>query len=204
MNIIRQISEYYTEKIELLGATPQGVDWNSAESQILRFEQLAILINKDKNPFSVLDYGCGYGALYSFLSERFVKFDYTGYDISKKMIEEAKKQNDCRSTHWTNEANRIKLHDYLVSSGVFNVKLDNSIKAWEEYLFSALNQFNNLSVKGFAFNILTKYSDKEFMKDSLYYADPCVVFNYCKLNFSKYVSLYHDYPLYEFTIIVRK
>ena len=39
------------------------------------------------------------------------------------------------------------------------------------------------------------------MKDYLFYADPCQLFDYCKQNFSKQVALLHDYRLYEFTII---
>ena len=52
--------------------------------------------------------------------------------------------------------------------------------------------------------MLTKYSDKEYMRDNLYYADPLFIFDYCKRNFSKQVALLHDYGLYEFTILVKK
>jgi len=52
--------------------------------------------------------------------------------------------------------------------------------------------------------MLTKYSDREYMKEYLYYADPLFIFDYCKRNFSKKVALIHDYELYEFTILVRK
>ena len=60
------------------------------------------------------------------------------------------------------------------------------------------------AARGFSFNCLTKYSDDTKMKDYLFYADPCQLFDYCKRNFSKQVALLHDYGLYEFTIIVRK
>ena len=52
--------------------------------------------------------------------------------------------------------------------------------------------------------MLTSYSDFEHMKDNLYYAVPEEIFKYCKTNFSKYVSLNHSYPLYEFSIFVKK
>jgi hypothetical protein len=63
---------------------------------------------------------------------------------------------------------------------------------------------NSLSRAGFAFNALTKYSDAEFMRPDLYYADPLFLFDHCKCRYSKFVALLHDYPLYEFTILVRK
>ena len=63
---------------------------------------------------------------------------------------------------------------------------------------------NKKSEHGFSFNMLTSYSDKEYMRDDLYYGDSCHFFDFCKKNFSKNVSLLHDYNLYDFTIIVRK
>ena len=67
-----------------------------------------------------------------------------------------------------------------------------------------LDRLNALSARGFAFNMLTKYSDAERMRSDLYYADPCFLFDYCKKRYARRVSLLHDYPLYEFTMIVRK
>ena len=63
---------------------------------------------------------------------------------------------------------------------------------------------DKLTTKGFAFNVLTTYSDESKMKENLYYADPTQLFEYCKKNISNFVMLRHDYPLYEFTIIIRK
>jgi hypothetical protein len=63
---------------------------------------------------------------------------------------------------------------------------------------------NALSRKGFSVNFLTKYSDPERMRPDLYYADPCLIFDYCKTHFSKNVALLHDYNLYDFTVLVRK
>jgi hypothetical protein len=73
-----------------------------------------------------------------------------------------------------------------------------------QYILETLEKINALSVKGFSFNILTSYSDKEYMKDNLFYADPLFFFDYCKKNFSKNVSLLHDYDLYEFTLLIKK
>jgi hypothetical protein len=42
------------------------------------------------------------------------------------------------------------------------------------------------------------------MRDDLYYADPCELFDHCKRQHSRNVALLHDYTLYEFTILVRR
>jgi hypothetical protein len=94
--------------------------------------------------------------------------------------------------------------DYVVSSGVFNVRLKHQDDEWWSYLTNTLDQMNEVSSKGFSFNCLTKYSDAEKMRDYLFYADPCKLFDFCKRRYSTQVALLHDYDLYEFTILVRK
>ena len=202
--IIKQVSEYYSSKVLDFGATPQGVDWNSEESQHIRFEQLTKVIPENASGFSILDYGCGYGALYEYLKTKFTSFQYTGYDISEAMLAEAKKKYPGKNIKWVNSLDNIPPHDFVMASGILNVKLNFTKPLWEKYIKAVLQQMNTLSRKGFSFNILTKYSDREYMRKHLYYADPAMLFDYCKKNFSKYVAVLHDYPLYEFTIHVKK
>ena len=90
-----------------------------------------------------------------------------------------------------------------MASGIFNVKLDTPEPEWREYVLETLGEFKELSRKAFAFNALTSYSDLEFMRPDLYYANPLELFDYCRKNLSRKVALLHDYPLYEFTIVVQ-
>lgn len=94
--------------------------------------------------------------------------------------------------------------DYILASGIFNVRLGYDEESWQQYLLSTLEILNRRSKLGFAFNCLTAYSDSDKMQDYLYYADPCYLFDLCKRVYSKQVALLHDYGLYEFTILVRK
>jgi len=121
------------------------------------------------------------------------------------MIHQAiENHKDEKNTNWFSDINLIPKSDYIISSGIFNVKLNNTNTEWLKYCLETMHIINDRTIKGFSFNMLTKYSESSFMKDNLYYADPLYIFDYCKKNFSKYVALKHDYPLYEFTIIVRK
>jgi SAM-dependent methyltransferase len=199
-----RVQQYYTEKIQTWGATARGVDWNSPESQCLRFGQLIKLIDGG-GPFTINDYGCGYGALADHLRENGYSFRYCGFDISSQMIAKAKDLHSAMSqATFVSEESGLSQADYTVASGIFNVKLQTAATEWEGYLLQTLEVINGLSGKGFAFNVLTKYSDPELMRPDLYYADPLLLFDYCKTRFSRFVSLIHDYPLYEFTILVRK
>jgi SAM-dependent methyltransferase len=208
---LKSVNEYYTGKVLQHGATPQGVDWNGEESQQLRFKTLLQIINDPAKPalstpnvsFTLLDYGCGYGSMYEFMQSRFQKFHYTGYDISDEMISQARKIFSTGNVYWNKQRDEA-LYDYIVGSGIFNVKLQNDETTWWDYVVKELDWINDHAVRGFAFNMLTSYSDKEFMRDYLFYADPVKVFDHCKRKYSKFVALLHDYPLYEFTILVRK
>ena len=75
---------------------------------------------------------------------------------------------------------------------------------WIKIIIECLHRMDERSKKGFSFNMLTKYSDADKMRPDLYYGDPLFFFDYCKQNFSRNVSLLHDYNLYDFTILVRK
>lgn len=202
--ILKQVNNYYSQKIIKNGPTPQGVDWNSVESQELRFEVLSKVITDVAN-FSVLDYGCGFGSMYDYFKHKYSNFKFIGLDISEEMINEAlKKHEQDTSSQWLTTLTDADKFDFVIASGIFNVRLENTQEDWLIYVLETLQKLNSHSTKGFSFNVLTKYSDKEFMKDYLYYADPLFLFDYCKTNFSKNVALLHDYNLYEFTLIVRK
>ncbi|MCH8209261.1 MAG: class I SAM-dependent methyltransferase [Nitrospinae bacterium] len=201
--IKEKVSSYYTHKLNKWGPTPQGVDWNSRESQEIRFDQLLKICDTSKN-FTINDLGCGYGALYVYMTEQSYDFEYFGYDLSEGMIEKAhtlyKDAVNCRFT----QSDILEEVDYTTACGLFNVKMDVDPKDWEEYVLEVLEKIDRASQRGFAFNILTRYSDPEYKKDHLYYADPYFYFDFCKKKFSKHVALLHDYPLYEFSILVRK
>lgn len=203
-DLLNEVAQYYATKLAEHGETPQGVDWNGEESQRLRFEQLNLLID-NATPFSVNDLGCGYGAFYEFLGQRHTTFDYCGIDVSEDMIRAAKQRYpNRRSTQFVVASEPSQLADYSIASGIFNVRLGRSNAEWLVYLKATLDVLDSASRAGFAFNCLTSYSDADKIRDDLYYADPCALFDLCKRRYSRHVALLHDYGLYEFTILVRK
>lgn len=201
--ILSRTRQYYNKKLGDYGPTPRGVDWNSAQSQELRFEQL-LKIGDTRNHFTLNDYGCGYGALAAYMIERNFNFEYNGFDISMQMIDVARKRyGHLDHCGFLGEEQSLAVADYTVASGIFNVKQEISNADWTDYMLDTLKKIARISEKGFSFNVLTKYSDPGFMRDDLFYADPNFLFDYCKKNFSRFVAILHDYPLYEFTILVR-
>jgi SAM-dependent methyltransferase len=199
-----RIARYYAAALATHGPTPRGVDWNSAESQELRFTQLLAVVAD--GGASVLDFGCGYGALAARLRRDGHRGAYTGYDAAPEMIAAAEADQvsqGLEACRFTSELEGIGSSDYALASGLFNVRLDASLPLWEAYVRDTIDAIARLGTRGFAFNMLTRYADAHRMRADLYYADPGTWLTWCLDRFGRHVVLRHDYPLYEFTILVR-
>jgi SAM-dependent methyltransferase len=202
--ILDRVERYYTGRFAEHGPTAQGVDWNSPESQELRFEQLLRVCEDAEGPFSLNDYGCGYAALVPYLERRGIAARYRGFDISPPMLEHARREYERPpEVIFVDREDELERADFTVASGIFNVKLETPEDKWENYILRTLDRIAELSTSGFAFNMLTSYSDPEKVRRDLYYGDPRVLFDRCKRRYSPHVALLHDYGLWEFTMIVR-
>jgi cyclopropane fatty-acyl-phospholipid synthase-like methyltransferase len=203
-SLLVDVADYYTRKLVEHGETPRGVDWNSEDGQQLRFAQLLKLLDGAEG-FSLLDLGCGYGALVEALQARFAHFDYLGLDVSAEMVEAARRRFASAGHLRFEVGTRVSAPlDFAVASGIFNVRMQRTPHEWRDYVNDTLDALHAMSLRGFAFNCLTSYSDADRQRDDLHYADPCELFHRCKTRYGRNVALLHDYGLYEFTIIVRK
>jgi SAM-dependent methyltransferase len=198
------VARYYTDKVRRHGPSAQGVDWRDDESQQMRFTQL-LRVADDADRVEVLDYGCGYGALVDELDRDGRPFRWVGFDISDAMLDEARaRYGDRAECSVVADEATLEALDFVVASGIFNVRLETDEGAWRRYVERVIDRLDALSRRGFAFNMLTSYSEPEKMRPDLYYADPLAWFDRCKRQYSRQVALLHDYELWEFTIVVRK
>ena len=134
--VVGAVRDYYAARLHEFGATAKGVDWNSAESQELRFSELIPRgwIGADR---SLLDYGCGYGALLGYLRASGWRGQYIGYDIAPDMIATARDQYG--------DGGQFVLDlptapcDCTLASGVFNVRLGFTDDRWEAYISEVLD-----------------------------------------------------------------
>jgi len=201
--ILDAVQRYYSDKFAAHGASAQGVDWNSEESQQVRFAQLVQLFRDEARSFSVNDLGCGYGAFAEYLERRGFQVSYTGCEVSPAMVEHARAA--FRDRPWARfcASGQLEPADYSVASGIFNVKLHFDDGEWRAYVEATIDRLAAASTRGFAFNMLTSYSDPDRRRTDLYYADPCAIFDLCKTRYARNVALLHDYGLWEFTLVVR-
>ncbi len=202
---LTEVEKLYSENLKKYGVQSKSVGWPDPDAHNLRFDKLIEIFEKDDQDggISINDLGCGYGELCKYLQYRRVQVKkYIGYDISEPMINKGKEYIKDQNVEFVVNDRILQMADYSIASGIFNVKLNEDKKQWEEYIFDVLANMNQYSLKGFSFNLLSVYVD--YTKPHLFYGDPLVFFDYCKKNFSKQVSLLHDYPLYEWTMLIRK
>ncbi|HQQ76117.1 MAG TPA: class I SAM-dependent methyltransferase [Thermoanaerobaculia bacterium] len=201
---LRAVADYYAEKLRANGPGAAGVDWNSAESQALRFRELSRLLPAEGS-FSVLDVGCGTGALVDFLAAEGWRFSYWGCDVSDAMLQVARRLHAGRpDVRFAARAEDAPPCDFAFASGIFNVKLDADDDAWSRHMEATVRLMARQGLRGIAFNALSVYSDPGKRRADLHYADPLKWFDFCKREISTSVALLHDYPLWEFTLLVRR
>lgn len=198
------VEALYTRSLVEHGIDSKAVGWPDAESQLLRFEKLAYLLDADPppGPMSVNDWGCGYGALFDFLDRRpgVELSEYHGYDVSPEMLAAAREHVDDARADFIESPEVTLDADYTFVSGTFNVRAGVDDEAWGRYVREALLKIAERSRRGFAFNLLTTKVD--WRDEQLFYADPAEFFAFCRDRVSRRVALLHDYPLYEWTIVV--
>ena len=204
-DLLADVAAYYSRKLAQHGDTPQGVDWNGAQGQTLRFEQLCRLLPDRAAGFSLTDLGCGYGALFEFLQPRYPQLAYLGVDLSAAMVQRARARLGPRTdARFITGACPDQVADYCMASGILNVRLQHDTARWIEHVHATLDVLDRHSRLGFAFNCLSAYADEDRKRPDLFYADPGQLFDLCKRRHSRDVALLHDYGLYEFTMLVRK
>lgn len=201
---------FYLNKYLKYGDDPKSLSWNDRDSQYLRFDRICDLFKfEDGKPFSVHEIGCGLGHFKDFLAAGGYSCEYSGSDIVPDFIEtDRKKYPGCEFyvQSVSDDLDRIdpgvKGKDYYCLCGTFNPKGDVNADEWEEFIRRSMDNMYRMAEKGICVSFLTSYSD--FYDKALYYADPRWVLDYSVRNLSRFVSISHDLPLFEFFVYIYK
>jgi SAM-dependent methyltransferase len=198
------VGAYYSEKLKRHGTAPRGVDWSSTASQFLRFAQLVKICDVSR-PFSLNDFGCGYGALLAYLADRHASAEvaYRGIDIAPDMIAAARHRwRQVPRAEFAVGSGCGRVADYSIASGVFNVRLGWPLAAWEAYVESILSDLHASSRIGFGVNFMSPLAD-EAAGENLYRAKPERWIGFCRDRLGCDVEHVAGYGLPEFTLLVR-
>jgi len=190
------IVNLYEDRYREHGPDVRTLGWNTQADQRLRFRVLCDIA--DLRGASICDVGCGLGDQVDYLRGRFGQFAYTGMDVSPSLVRKAAElhpefQFICADMV---EAD-LPRADYLLLSGALNFRVrDNEAltRTMVRKMFEACN-------KGVAVNFLSTYVN--FQRPHNYHHQPEVVFAFAK-SLTRWVTLRHDYPLWEFSVYLYK
>tara|TARA_A100000164_G_C21772153_1_gene706796 strand:- start:289 stop:996 length:708 start_codon:yes stop_codon:yes gene_type:complete len=114
-----------------------------SEERPPKFHEIALLeiIEKyiSKDHFKLLDIGCATGSFLSLISSRYSESEYTGFDISSKLISIAEKRlKNFKANFTVDDALNFKTStkfDFIVASGVLSIFEDlNPLNIWTDWL----------------------------------------------------------------------
>lgn len=203
-DVSQTLLEHYARSFREHGCSPQGVDWGpKLGDHALRLDRmLAVLLpgGDDGRRPSLLDVGCGYGALLDQMKARDVDLEYMGIDVCTEMVGAARQRHPAAT--WQ-VADVLALpdtpaFDYVVCNGILTQKLDVSIKDMDRFAQNAIRKMFRLCRRGIAFNVMSTHVN--FMTDRLYYRNPVELLAWCMSELTPQARLDHAYPLYEYTI----
>ncbi|NQU16803.1 MAG: class I SAM-dependent methyltransferase [Candidatus Saganbacteria bacterium] len=211
MPIEKQIN-YYESLLSKHGEGDyRALDWKSPESQQMRyhvFEHLFSLSGRSRN-FSILDVGCGFGDFFGYLKKRGYRINYTGYDISPKIITAAKRKFPEAKFEVKNILTEIRPErfDFVFCSGAFNIRFLDHDEHMEKVKEMLLRMFE-ISKIGVGANFLSSAAvyyikEEEVNSGIYYYFKPEDLIQYTR-SFCTRFMLRHDYHPGDFTTFLLK
>ena len=142
-------SSFYQSAYKKHGITARGLNWNSEESQKIRFDIITSFLQDELSTCSIVDAGCGFGDLYFYWQENGLHVkSYVGVDSVKNSIQICterlpKISFTCKDVL----KDDLPYADWYIASGTLNILND-----FQTWLF--LEKILAYSNKGIIFNIL--------------------------------------------------
>jgi SAM-dependent methyltransferase len=196
----RSIEHYYRNKFIKFGATPQGVDWNGPESQMKRFEvQYELVKSALSRNSKVIDFGCGYGAMATFLQTKSFDGQYTGLDVIEEFIQFAAAANSAFTNYrFVTKIPDNEKFDVLFASGIFHVVTDKRGSWILDYVKPTIEHMLNIS-DVCIMNFLRP--NPTVLNDNLFFPKVNSILALISSTDFKF-DIVEDYGLWEYTLMI--
>ncbi len=196
----REKIKSYRRTFKRFGIDPKALQWRSEKAARLRYEQLVADMSFEGK--DILDVGCGFGDIISYISKKTEKFSYTGCDVVPEFIKVAKKKYPKHKFIIRDylEKPLKKSFDIIITSGTLNTNIKNAVDFRKRAIAT---MFENCG-EALVFNMAGGYPQPKNKKGyKVYYVNSLDVLSYC-LSLTSKLILRHHYHSKDFTVVMFK
>ncbi|GAB6100055.1 class I SAM-dependent methyltransferase [Halanaerocella petrolearia] len=196
----------YNSRFKKKGVSPTTLGWGSKEDQLQRFEVITNQCNLDGK--TVMDVGCGFADLFSYLNKNNININYIGIDIVPDFIDYCKEEYPQQEFYCKNvmlDFDKLPKADIVIALGILNYNFDEVSNFEYSKLF--IKKIFQISKEKVVIDFLSKYRTEEYPKENfVYYHSPEKVFKFMT-SLTNDLLLAHNYqpiPQKEFMIFANK
>jgi SAM-dependent methyltransferase len=201
-NSFDEIKEAYASNFKTHGVSSAAMLMPKGRHEA-RYAVVAEYLNQLSFP-SLLDYGCGLGFLYEFLTHKKSKINYFGVDMTAEFIESCRERFPAPARFEViDPTGKITEHfDVVYASGVFNLKTAGSSSESLNYVRERLQNLYSISKKVLIVDFLSP--DVDFKQEKSQHIDYRLVLDWLVPGNTRRWVLRHDYLPYEYAIVLFK
>ncbi len=193
------LHHYYTTRAARFSDPAAQCGWISPFTQTLRFQ--AVTTGCDLSSATLLDVGCGYADLFSFLQQDYENIRYTGLDLLPQFVDAAQTRHPeatCIAADFFEYT--ATPYDYVFAVGAFNHRVQDN----RHLLAMALRKMFEMAKVCVGVSLLSDLSPAELKRaKSLFYYSPAEVFQMATA-ITPFVELKTHYLPNDMTIVLYK
>jgi len=190
--------DIYKNQFKEYGYNPASLGCGKGR-QDLRFKALTRNITNGR----LLDFGCGFGDLSSYLEESKIDVEYHGCDVMQEFLSIAKKNTPNKNFFLTQIGEPLKdNYDFIVASGVFNFLYSRDKEEHISFVYETIESLFKCCNNSLSIDFLSSIVD--FTGPDAYHQDIAELIDFISLKVSRRIQIDHSYMPYEFCIHIFK
>ena len=186
--------DVYKSQFKEFGDSPASLGCPKGR-QHLRFKALT----KNVTNGSLLDFGCGFGDLSSYLEQSKIDVEYHGCDVMQEFLSIAKKNRPNNNFYLTQIGESLKdNYDFIVASGTFNFLYSKDKKEHISFVYKTIESLFNCCNHSLSVDFLSSIVD--YAAPDVYHQDIAGLIDFISSKLSRRFQIDHSYMPYEFCI----
>lgn len=196
--------QWWEHLFEQHGDSPQALGSRDVAMEEAGFQAVLGILEHERRPVSLLDFGCGPSHLYEYLQRTATaNITYAGLDLSDAFVDLSRRkypENTYYCLDVLDDSTRLPEFDYIVINGIFTSRPGMSHDEMMTFLTRLLPVLFAKVRCGLAFNATSKHVDWE--RDDLFHLPFDELARFLRSTLSERFTFRHDYGYHEYTTYV--